>query len=65
MQTIILEGGKIDSTCKQCGDNNDLMVIFTENKVCGKCTRKNHKNMLGDLPTEGVINKGDGDNELL
>lgn len=29
--------------CKQCGDTNDLMIAFTDNQICGKCTRKNHK----------------------
>ncbi len=29
--------------CEQCGSDEDSMVAFTENKICGKCTRKNHK----------------------
>lgn len=31
------------STCKQCGQNLDLMTMFTEDKICGKCCRKNHR----------------------
>ncbi len=34
------------SKCTQCGDTNDLMVIFTDLKICGKCTRKNHKKAI-------------------
>ena len=34
---------KIDSTCEQCKKDDDLMVAFTDHKVCGKCTKKNHK----------------------
>ena len=37
---------KIDSTCEQCKKDDDLMVAFTNSKVCGKCTRKNHKAVL-------------------
>ena len=33
----------MNSTCIQCGDDNDLLVAFTDNKVCGKCVRANHK----------------------
>jgi len=32
-----------NSKCEQCGNDNDLMVAFTDYKVCGSCTRKNHK----------------------
>jgi hypothetical protein len=34
---------EINSTCKQCKKDDDLMVAFTDYKVCGKCTRKNHE----------------------
>jgi len=33
----------MNSTCTQCGDDSDLLVAFTAVKICGKCTRKNHK----------------------
>jgi len=33
----------MDSTCKQCGDDNDILTAFTADKICGKCTRKNHR----------------------
>lgn len=33
----------MNSKCQQCGDDSDLMVAFTSHKICGKCTRKNHK----------------------
>jgi hypothetical protein len=33
----------MNSTCQQCGDDNDLLTAFTQNKICGKCTKKNHK----------------------
>jgi len=29
--------------CLQCGDDSDLLLAFTAHKICGKCTRKNHK----------------------
>jgi predicted nucleic acid-binding Zn ribbon protein len=29
--------------CEQCGDDTDLMLTFTAHKICGKCTRKNHR----------------------
>lgn len=32
----------MNSKCKQCGDDSDLMVAFTTHGVCGKCVRKNH-----------------------
>jgi hypothetical protein len=37
------ETKKLDSTCTQCGDDNDLFTAFTAHKVCWKCTKKNHK----------------------
>jgi len=33
-------------TCKQCREQVDLMVAFTEYQICGKCTRKNHKQAI-------------------
>jgi NMD protein affecting ribosome stability and mRNA decay len=36
----------MNSTCKQCGDDNDLLLAFTANKICGKCTRANHKKAM-------------------
>jgi hypothetical protein len=32
----------MDSKCRQCGDDSDLMVAMTKHKVCGKCVRKNY-----------------------
>ena len=32
----------MDSKCKQCGDDRDLMTALTKYQVCGKCTRKNY-----------------------
>ena len=29
--------------CKQCGDDNDLLVAFSKYQICGKCTRANYK----------------------
>jgi ribosomal protein S27AE len=34
---------QMNSTCQQCGDDNDLLTAFTQNKICGKCTKKNQK----------------------
>jgi len=33
----------MNSTCEQCGDDTDLLLAFTAHKICGKCTRKNHR----------------------
>ena len=33
--------------CAQCGDTNDMLVAFTLHKVCGKCTRRNHREATG------------------
>jgi uncharacterized OB-fold protein len=33
----------MDSKCEQCGQVLDLLTAFTLYKVCGKCTRANHK----------------------
>jgi ribosomal protein S27AE len=33
----------LNATCSQCGEDIDLLTAFTEHKICGKCTRKNHK----------------------
>ena len=40
-----LKANAISATCQQCGNADDLMLIFTKHKVCGKCTRKNHKKL--------------------
>lgn len=37
----------IDSKCEQCGKDVDLLTAFTKHKICGKCTRKNHKKVTG------------------
>lgn len=37
---------KINTQCVQCGDDSDLMVAFTKHQVCGKCTRKNYKQVV-------------------
>jgi predicted nucleic acid-binding Zn ribbon protein len=37
----------MDSKCKQCGDDTDLMVAFTDVKVCGKCVCKNYRKAVG------------------
>lgn len=31
-------------SCDQCGNDNDQIIRFTEHKICGKCTKDNHKN---------------------
>jgi len=41
-----IEEIKERSVCSQCGSNGDFMVAFTNNKICGKCTRKNHKQAI-------------------
>ena len=33
----------MDYKCEQCGDDTDLLLAFTAHKVCGKCTRANHR----------------------
>ena len=33
----------MDSKCEQCGSILDLLTAFTLYKVCGKCTRANHR----------------------
>lgn len=33
------------SGCEDCGSDADLMIAFTDHKVCGKCTRKKHKSL--------------------
>lgn len=33
--------------CAQCGDTNDMLVAFTRYQVCGKCTRRNHREATG------------------
>ena len=37
----------MDSVCVQCGDDSDLMVAFTDVKVCRKCVRKNYLRAVG------------------
>lgn len=32
--------------CKQCGSDEDGLVAYTKNQICGKCTRKNQKATL-------------------
>lgn len=39
-----IKAKSLDSTCEQCGLEIDLLTAFTKNKVCGVCSRKNHKN---------------------
>jgi hypothetical protein len=34
------------SKCEQCGSELDLLTQFTLYKVCGKCTRANHKRVM-------------------
>jgi Zn finger protein HypA/HybF involved in hydrogenase expression len=41
------EGENMDSKCEQCGQVLDLLTAFTLYKVCGKCTRANHKRVRG------------------
>lgn len=32
------------SKCSQCGkESNDLMTAFTADRICGRCTKANHK----------------------
>jgi len=42
-QRIRERGQEMDSKCEQCGQVLDLLTAFTLYKVCGKCTRANHK----------------------
>jgi hypothetical protein len=35
--------------CVVCGDDSDMMVSFTSNGVCGKCTRKAHRKAGGNI----------------
>ena len=39
---IEIERRKVNG-CDQCGDDNDLMRLFTKYNVCDKCTLKNYK----------------------
>lgn len=34
---------KVNSTCKQCGNDNDLFVTFSKYQICGDCTQINYK----------------------
>lgn len=34
-----------DTNCTQCGGDVDLLAQFTNSGVCGKCARRNHKNI--------------------
>lgn len=41
--------------CKQCGNDNDSMVAYTKDQVCGKCTRKAQSKVVKnnpDVPSE-------------
>jgi hypothetical protein len=38
---------KENQACIVCGSTEDFMVAFTTHKVCGKCTRKAHRKVLG------------------
>ena len=29
--------------CVQCGNEDDLMLLFTKDRVCSKCVKKNHR----------------------
>jgi Zn finger protein HypA/HybF involved in hydrogenase expression len=33
----------MNSKCEQCGQVLDLLTAFTLYRVCGKCTRANHR----------------------
>jgi len=35
--------------CKKCGNENDLMVEFTNDGLCGKCTQANHKKAVAKV----------------
>jgi hypothetical protein len=35
--------------CSQCNKKADLLTAFTKDKVCGKCTRKNHQQFLNQF----------------
>ncbi len=39
----------MNSQCKQCGGEGDLLVAFTKHKICGKCTRIRHKQVMGEI----------------
>jgi len=39
----------MNSVCKQCGNENDLLVALTKHKMCGKCTRIRHKQAMGEI----------------
>jgi len=37
----------MNTKCIQCGKEVDLLVAFTAHKICGKCTRANHRKVAG------------------
>ena len=37
----------MNSKCEQCGTYLDLLTALTLYKVCGKCTRANHRAARG------------------
>ena len=41
-----IEESYMNTTCIQCGSDEDMMVIFTKHKICMKCTKKNHKEAM-------------------
>ena len=45
----------MNSKCKKCGNDDDLMTGLTNHQICGKCTRKAHANVVNnnpDVPSE-------------
>lgn len=32
--------------CKECGDDNDLMIAFTKYQVCGACTNAGYNKAM-------------------
>jgi hypothetical protein len=56
MQTIVVTSKGItfnnqilECKCEQCGRDlsNDLIAMFTSNKICKSCVNKNHKKATG------------------
>ena len=33
----------LDPKCEQCGQELDLLTVFTRYQICGKCVRINHR----------------------
>lgn len=44
----VVDDTPANAECEQCGRDVDLMVLFTERPICGKCTRKNHAKATGN-----------------